>query len=141
MSAGKDSKGVKGRRTGSLGGGGGSDAEGGFGGVTGERVQKRGPKGLGKECRWVVDKARCTLLEQSLGMASRLSSEDSNKGCRQTSTTPHNIIPGLSPPLHVGQQMVQPQLWQAVQLWRTLQQHPARHSSTAVSKKRKGKDG
>lgn len=60
---------------------------------------------------------RGTLVQQSLGVARGLSSEDSNKGCRQTSTAPHYVIPRLTPPLHVGQQTVQPQLWQAVQLW------------------------
>ena len=73
-------------------------------------------------------------------MARGLSSEDSNKGCRQTSTAPHNVIPGLAPSLHVGQQMVQPQLWQAIQLWRSLQQHPAQQHRTGLESVRRGKE-
>lgn len=74
----------------------------------------------------------CTVLKQGLGVAGGFSGEDSHKGGGQTSTAPHNVIPGLTPPLHVGQQVVQPLLGQAVQLWRGLQQHPAKRDKSVV---------
>ena len=105
---------------------------------------EEGAKGVGENMRMGVlmrqvsiDHEMYTLLKKGLGVTSGLSSEDSDKGCRQTSTAPHNVIPGLALPLHVGQQMVQPQLWQAVQLWGSLQQHPAEQGRTGI--KRRGK--
>lgn len=75
---------------------------------------------------------RRTMLKQRLGVASGLSSEDGYKGCRQAGTAPHNVVPRLTLPLHVGQQMVQPLLRQAVQLWGGLQQHPAEQGQTQI---------
>ncbi len=75
---------------------------------------------------------RSTCVEKGFGVTSGLSSEESHKGSRQASTAAHNVIPGLPRPLHVIQQVAQPQLWQPVQLWRGFQQDPAAPSSSKI---------
>lgn len=64
-------------------------------------------------------------MEQGLGVAGGLPSKQGHKGSRQAGATPHNVIPALAWPPHVGQQVTQPLLRQAVQLWGGLQEQPA----------------
>ena len=74
----------------------------------------------------------CTSMEESLGVASGLASKEGHKRSRQAGAASHDVVPRLAGPLHVVQQMLQPQLRQAVQLWRCLQQHPAGRQASGI---------
>lgn len=47
-------------------------------------------------------------------MTGGLSGEEGHEGGGQAGAAPHNVVPGLAGPPHVVQQVLQPQLWQAV---------------------------